>query len=151
MSDENPTRSGISVPPPAPQRQPRRVMIVDGCRESAECLALLLGYFGHEVRVLLDGAAALEQLAGFKPDVVIIELHLPDGDGLEWARQIRSQSKNPRLLLIALSRWGYPVSQTDCAAAGFDHHVIKPVDLHSRGNLLEVVNEWFRPGADTAS
>jgi DNA-binding response OmpR family regulator len=97
-------------------------------------LATILGLSGHEVRMAHDGPAAVTADAEFRPEVVLLDIGLPILSGHEVARRIRSQADGRRVLLIALTGWGQAEDRRKSAEAGFDHHMVKPVDVRA---LLE--------------
>jgi CheY-like chemotaxis protein len=115
---------------------PRRVLIVDDNRDAADSLALLLESPVTEVRVAYDGLAALEALADFKPEVVVLDLGMPGMNGYETARRIREQPQGLDLPLIALTGWGQDADRRRRRRAGFDHHCVKPVDIDVLQTLL---------------
>jgi PAS domain S-box-containing protein len=105
-----------------------RVLVVDDNRDAAGTLAELLGMLGSEVSVEPDGASAIIQTDLFRPDVVLLEIGLPDVDGYEVARQIRSLQGLTQPRLIALTGWGQEEDKRRAQEAGFDEHWTKPVD-----------------------
>ncbi len=106
----------------------RRILVVDDNQDAAEALALLLDHHGHEVRMAHDGLEAVEAAAAFMPDVVLLDIGLPKLNGYEAARRIRSLRGGDPLLLIALTGWGQDADRRRSAEAGFDVHLVKPVD-----------------------
>jgi two-component system, sensor histidine kinase len=112
----------------APQSK-RRVMIVDDSVDGAESMSVLLEMLGHEVRVVYDGASALAAAPGFRPEVVILDIGLPDLDGYHVARALRAQPESAGALLIALTGYGQEADRQRTRAAGFDHHLVKPASL----------------------
>jgi two-component system, sensor histidine kinase len=112
----------------APQSK-RRVMIVDDSVDGAESMSVLLEMLGHEVRVVYNGASALSAAPEFKPEVVILDIGLPDLDGYHVARALRSQPETAGALLIALTGYGQESDRQRTRAAGFDHHLVKPASL----------------------
>ncbi len=113
----------------------RHVLVVDDDPDSAEMLATLLALWGHHASTAFDGAAALAQTARLRPDVVLLDLGLPDADGLEIGRALRASTMN-RPRLIAVSGRASPEHRALSAAAGFDAHLVKPVDLSALQRLL---------------
>ncbi|APR34349.1 response regulator [Paraburkholderia sp. SOS3] len=107
----------------------RRVMIVDDSVDGAESMSVLLEMLGHEVRVVYDGASALSAAPEFKPEVVILDIGLPDLDGYQVARALRLQPETAGALLIALTGYGQESDRQRTRAAGFDHHLVKPASL----------------------
>jgi CheY-like chemotaxis protein len=115
--------------PPGRRDLPRRVLVVDDDLDAAESLAMLLRLWGHEVRVAHDGLAALEVAAGWKPEVVLLDITLSGGpDGYEIARRLRSEAGLTDAVLMALTGWGQEEDRRRSEAAGFQHHLVKPVD-----------------------
>jgi signal transduction histidine kinase/ActR/RegA family two-component response regulator len=106
----------------------RRILVVDDNRDAADSLALLLADLGAQLKVAYDGAGALELAREFRPEVGILDLGMPGMSGYDLARLLRDDGLRPRLL-IALSGWGQPHDRDASVAAGFDHHLMKPVDL----------------------
>jgi signal transduction histidine kinase len=106
-----------------------RILVVDDNHDSAHSLALLLEMQGHEVQTAYDGLAALEAVEAFDPDAVVLDIGLPRLDGYEAARRIRARPRLKPLLLVALTGYGHEENRLQAQAAGFDHHLVKPVDL----------------------
>ena len=113
-----------------------RVLVVDDNRDAADSLGALLQIMGAEVRVAHDGFAALEEFDTFHPGVVVLDLGMPELDGYEVARRIRKRPDSRETLLVALTGWGQEKERLSTKAAGFDHHLIKPVDLDSMKAVL---------------
>jgi PAS domain S-box-containing protein len=105
----------------------RRFLVVDDNRDAADSLALLLEVYGAEVRVTYDGISAVAELRGWRPDVVLLDLGMPDMDGFEVAARIRKQPELAGIMLVALTGWGQPEDRRATRAAGFDLHLVKPV------------------------
>jgi two-component system, chemotaxis family, CheB/CheR fusion protein len=106
-----------------------RILVVDDSLESAESLALLLQLGGHEVRTAHDGESALQMALQEPPQVVFQDISMPGISGLEVARRLRQQPPMVAALLVAVSGYGQPEDQHESRAAGFDHHLVKPLDL----------------------
>ena len=83
---------------------------------------------GHEVEVAHDGLAAIEKAKIFHPEVVVLDIGLPGMDGLETCRQLRGMGELPRPFVIAVTGWGQSADYDRTRAAGFDHHLVKPVE-----------------------
>jgi CheY-like chemotaxis protein len=113
-----------------------RVLVVDDNVDAAESLAMLVGLQGHEVRVAHDGYSALEQVTDFRADVVLLDIGLVGLDGYEVARRLRRQSSAENLLLIAVTGYGRPEDRFRSREAGFDYHLVKPVDPDRLCRLL---------------
>jgi two-component system CheB/CheR fusion protein len=105
-----------------------RVLIADDNRDAAESLARLLEMSGHEVNVVTNGAAAIAQAASTRPDVVLLDIGMPGLDGYEVARRLRALRRSEPLRIIAVTGWGQEADRTRSREAGFDVHLVKPVD-----------------------
>src|SRR6185503_16924567 len=114
----------------------RRILIVDDNRDGAESLAMLLNFMGSDVRVALSGPAALEIMTSYKPNVVLLDIGMPGMDGYEVANQVRQHPQLKDVTLIALTGWSQEEDRRRCRKAGFDHHMIKPVDFDALQALL---------------
>ncbi len=121
-----------SVPSAEPPRL--RVLVADDHPDAAQTLAVLLEVMGHEVRVAADGEEAVEQAASFNPHAVLLDIGMPRMDGYAAAQRIRE--KRPGTLLIAVTGWGRREDIRQAAAAGFDHHLVKPVGPEQVARLL---------------
>jgi len=116
---------------------PLRILIVDDNHDSADMLATLLRFAGHETFAAHDGSAAVEVAAKLDPDVVLLDIGLPILNGYDAARRIREQQgQQRRPLLIALTGWGQDEDRRRSEEAGFDAHLVKPVDDAVLGRLL---------------
>lgn len=118
-----------------------RVLVVDDNEDAANALALLLGYFKCEVDVAFDGEAALNAADTFEPQVAILDLGLPGIDGFELARRLRSRPWGHRVMLIALSGWGQDEHRRKSREAGFDLHLVKPVDSPALLKILDQMRD----------
>lgn len=112
------------------------VLIVDDNRDAAESLAMLLRTAGAEVQVAHDGPTALAEFERSEPHVVLLDIGMPGMDGCEVARRLREISRPDRVVLVALTGWGQDEDRRRVREAGFDHHLVKPVDLASLQSLL---------------
>ena len=113
-----------------------RILVVDDDPDGADSLAALLTLIGHDTVVANDGLAALVLADTFRPDVVVLDLGMPGIDGFEVAERLRRTPMGPGLLLIAATGWGHPEDRRRSLAAGFDHHLAKPVDLHQLAEII---------------
>jgi len=111
----------------APARAGRKVLVVDDNADAADTLAQLLDLLGHQARTAGDGASALARFEEFQPEVVLLDIGLPDVDGYEVARRIRSLAGD-EVQLVALTGFGQSEDKRRAAEAGFDQHWTKPVD-----------------------
>lgn len=121
---------------------PLRILVVDDNVDAAESLAFLLELEGHETRVAHNGHAAVAAAEEFQPHVGLLDVGLPDISGHEVARRLRASTRlSDPLVLIALTGWGSEQDRRQAQAAGFDHHLVKPVELV---HLLDVIGESKR-------
>jgi CheY-like chemotaxis protein/two-component sensor histidine kinase len=114
----------------------RRILIADDNQDAAESLALLLKSDGHDVRTAHGGYAALVLAGSFQPDVALLDIGMPDLDGYEVARNFRQASWGRQVRIVALTGWGQEEDKRRALAAGFDHHLTKPVDLQALERLI---------------
>ncbi len=121
------------VPPPA---RSLRVLVVDDNEDTAEMMGLLLGMDGHEVEVAHTGPSALEAAAARRPDVIVLDIGLPGLDGYQVAQRLRQDPAYKDVLLIAASGYGQEADRRRSWEAGFDHHLVKPVDPAEIQRLL---------------
>ena len=115
----------------------RRILIADDNRDSAETLAALLRMEGHEVTSVHDGPVALSVFGELKPDVALLDIGMPGLTGYEVARKMRQSAPRAPLTLIAITGWGQDIDKERAFAAGFDHHLTKPVDPQRLVELLK--------------
>jgi len=114
----------------------RRVLVVDDNTDAAESLGELLTLLGHEVRTAHDGEAGVEAAEAFRPDVVLMDLGMPKLNGYEAARRIRGRPWGGGAFLVALTGWGQDGDRRQSAEAGFDTHLVKPVNPAALVKLL---------------
>ncbi|QJW98524.1 N-6 DNA methylase [Frigoriglobus tundricola] len=111
------------------ERHPgRRLLVVDDNVDAADTLATLLRLSGHDVRVAHSGAAALAVVTDYRPDMAFLDIGMPGMDGYEVARRLREQPGLQRAVLVAVTGWGSPEDRRRTTEAGFDHHLVKPVE-----------------------
>ena len=115
--------------PTAAGTRPCQILVVDDNDDARLMLAEVLETFGHRVRSAPDGPSALALLEGFKPDVAILDLGLPGMDGYELATRIRDLPDHKELRLLALTGYSQPEDATHTEAAGFEVHLVKPIDI----------------------
>jgi PAS domain S-box-containing protein len=133
------TGSGVDADPEAAGAKrsiQRRILVVDDNGDSAQSLALLLQILGHQVQTALSGSQALDQIESFRPELVLLDIGMPEMDGYEVARRIRARAGRDGLRLVALTGFGQEADRERSRAAGFDAHLVKPVDLALLQDLL---------------
>lgn len=124
------------VGPAGEAAAPKSVMVVDDNADASESLAMLLRMSGHEVEVAANGESALALAGTFRPQVVLLDLGLPGMDGFEVARRLRARPELAATRLIAITGYGQARDRQATAAAGFERHLTKPVDVDSLLALL---------------
>lgn len=113
-----------------------RVLVVDDNEDAAKSLGILLEMHGASVCVVHDGISALVEVDRYDPAVVLLDLGMPEMDGCEVARRIRQHPRHRGIQLMALTGWGNEDCRRMTADAGFNHHLVKPVDLQMLVGLL---------------
>ena len=114
----------------------RRILVVDDNVDSADALSQLLELQGNEVHRANDGEAGIAAAARVRPDMVMMDIGVPKLNGHEAARRIREQSWGVHIVLVALTKWGHDDAREASEKAGFDHHIVKPVDMAVLTQLL---------------
>jgi CheY-like chemotaxis protein len=122
-----------------PGRHGARVLIVDDNHDGAQGLAMMLDLEGHEVRTAVDGLEALALAEEFKPHVVLLDIGMPGIDGYETARRLRARPWARSVLLCAQTGWGQEDDKRRARSAGFDRHLVKPVDPEDLNRILAQV------------
>jgi CheY-like chemotaxis protein len=124
----------------APRSQPtasrQRILVVDDNQDAATSLGMLLRVLGNDVRVAGDGPSALEIFKSFAPAVVLLDLGMPGMSGYEVAQRLRELQRSRNLKLVALTGWGQEDDRRRTREAGFDHHLVKPVNVDALEVLL---------------
>jgi CheY-like chemotaxis protein len=113
------------------------LMLVDDNIDAASSMAALLELDGHGVQIAHDGPAALAQIDGAPIDAFLLDIGLPGMDGFELARRLRAHPQTRHALLIAITGYGQATDRVKSAVAGFDHHLVKPVDSEALRAALE--------------
>ena len=114
----------------------RRILIVDDNRDAATSLAMLLKITGNETHTANDGLEAVEAAANFRPDMLLLDIGLPKLNGYEVCRRIREQPWGKNIVIVALTGWGQEEDREKSRNAGFDGHMVKPVDFAALTKLL---------------
>lgn len=117
-----------------------KLLVVDDNRDSADTLAMVLKYKGHEVRVAYSGTEAIQAVEVYVPDLVLLDLGMPGMDGFEVSRQLRKTPGLEHTVLAALTGWGQDDHRKKTASAGFDHHLTKPLEPQALEILLAEIH-----------
>jgi CheY-like chemotaxis protein len=112
------------------------VLVVDDNEDSAVTLAMLLREDGHTVEVAHDGERAIAAAAAFRPNAVLLDIGMPDMNGFDACRAIRAQPGGKDIVIAALTGWGQEEDQRRSRDAGFDAHLVKPVEREALAALL---------------
>jgi CheY-like chemotaxis protein len=120
---------------PAPKSS-LRILIVDDNRDSADSLGMLLRIMGNDIRTAYDGQQGLDAAREFRPDVALLDIGLPKVDGYEACRRMRAQPWGKGVGLIAITGWGQEEDRRRFHDAGFDRHLVKPVDPGALTRML---------------
>jgi len=131
-----PNGNASSVSLPKPQQTARRVLIVDDNQDSTESLARLLKRTGHEVETALDGPTGINTAHRYQPEIIFLDIGLPEMDGYEIAKRLREDASLTKVTLIAMTGYGQEEDRRKALEAGFDGHMIKPADPADVEKLL---------------
>jgi CheY-like chemotaxis protein len=139
---EGKTEDPVSSTPNTPVAGPRRILVADDNRDAAESMGLLLEYAGHQVWRAFSGTEALAVALREKPEFLILDIGMPGLNGYEVAERVRGEPWGKRATLVALTGWGQERDRRRAWAAGFDHHLTKPVDpVQIEALLAESIEE----------
>ncbi|MBQ5963975.1 GAF domain-containing protein [Massilia sp. ZL223] len=114
-----------------------RLIVVDDNTDAADSLAMLLSVQGYAASVEYDAASAIERARRERPDMMLIDIGLPDMDGYQLAERLRAQPETAHTVLVAITGYGQPKDRERVIAAGIGHHLVKPVDMTALGRILE--------------
>lgn len=121
----------------------RKILVVDDYPNAAEGLARWLRRMGNDVRTALDGIEGIQVAEQFRPEIVLLDIAMPKLGGYEAAERIRSQPWGKRMMLVALTGWAEEKEEESVRKAGFDAHLIKPVDRKELAALIAKYDaEW---------
>jgi CheY-like chemotaxis protein len=123
----------------APPQIPLRVLVVDDYPDAAMMTCELVRALGHTCEHVSDGASALARSRELQPNLIVLDIGLPDLSGYDVARQLRETVTERPLVLAALTGWGQPDDVNRAKEAGFDHHLLKPATAAKVKTLLELV------------
>jgi len=115
----------------------RRILVVDDNEDAADTTRMMLEILGAEVRAVHSGRDAIAAFDAWRPDVVLLDIGMPDMDGYTVARTLRTKTNGGETLVVAVSGWGQARDRERTREAGFDHHLVKPVDFRTLGQLLD--------------
>ena len=113
-----------------------RILIVDDNKDGASTLSMMLKILGNDTRTSYDGEDAVKAAIEFQPNVILLDIGLPKLNGYEVCRRIREQKNGHKILIIAQTGWGQDEDRQRTQDAGFDHHLVKPVDIAVLSKIL---------------
>ncbi len=119
----------------------RRILVVDDNRDAADSLALFLELAGHDVAVAYSGAEALRMASNVHPQLLLLDIGMPAMNGYELAAQLQRFPWVAGATLVAVTGWGQEEDRTRARAAGFDHHMTKPIDPAAIQSLLHEIDQ----------
>jgi len=136
-----PISAAMPAPRPAVTETPearvsRRVVVIDDNAQNANAMRRLVKALGGDCRVAYDGEAGVGEVVSFQPDLVFVDIGLPGIDGYEVARRLRRRPELSGLLIVAVTGYGQDSDRQRAREAGFDHHLVKPLDLEALRRLL---------------
>jgi PAS domain S-box-containing protein len=135
-----PATAESSLDSPSRQAQAhKRVLVVDDNRDAADTLTALLRAWGHEALTLYDGQSVVSVVAKQRPDVVLLDIGLPKVDGYELARELRRSETSRHTVLVAFTGYGQEEDRRRVREAGFDHHLLKPLDPEALEKIIDSV------------
>jgi two-component system CheB/CheR fusion protein len=141
LAGEQPQPPVVNGSTPALEPQAKhRVLVVDDNVDAADSLAILVGLDGHEVVTAHDGFAALQTAQTFHPEIILLDIGLPRMDGYEVARRLRAQARGREFILAAVTGYGHNEDRLRAQEAGFDHHLVKPVDPEVLRQVIATIN-----------
>jgi CheY-like chemotaxis protein len=121
---------------PSAETLSARILVVDDNKDAVHSLAMLLRSSGHDVRTATDGLSALSIAREFRPKFVFLDIGMPDMSGYELLSTLREEESTSKATFIAISGFGRPQDRKRSRDAGFDHHLLKPVDLETLLSIL---------------
>jgi PAS domain S-box-containing protein len=121
---------------PVPQIERQRILVVDDNTDSALTLAALLKVYGHATQTAHDGLEAVNAAENFDPDIILLDIGLPNLNGYEACQQIRKQRRGNDMIIVALTGWGQEEDKRRAEECGFDAHLVKPVEANQLTELL---------------
>lgn len=118
----------------------RRIMVLDDNQESAETIGIVLRHLGHEFDLSFNSMNFLERVRDYRPDVILMDIGMPGKNGYELCREIRQSPDLSEIIMIAQTGWGQKRDYDMAKKAGFDHHLVKPIDIN---NLQDILNSYL--------
>jgi signal transduction histidine kinase len=133
VADAGPSAEPVAVPGDGAGL---RILVADDNKDAGDTLSVLLDVMGHTVMTVQDGEAAVQSVEKFDPNLVLLDIGMPKLNGYDAARGIRAQPGGSSRTLVAVTGWGQPEDLRRSKDAGFDHHLVKPIDINALLNLI---------------
>ena len=127
--------TGREAPPPGKARYRHRVLVVDDYPDATQAMCMLFTQLGHCCRQATTGQRAIDEASAFQPDIVLLDIGLPDLSGYEVARTLR-QLRGREIYIAALTGWGQPEDRARAIGAGFDLHILKPATAQILSGII---------------
>lgn len=124
----------------------QRILVVDDNYDSAKTLSVMLELMGNETHSAHDGLAAVEAAEAFRPDLILLDIGLPKLNGYDACRRIRDQPWSQGMVIVAITGWGQDEDRCRSRDAGFDEHLVKPVDVDELTRILAASKTYRSPG-----
>jgi CheY-like chemotaxis protein len=140
MAAESPRFESSSGDYSTPEVGKRRILIADDNPDVAEAFEMMLQAIGHDVETAHDGIEVIEKAERYQPDIIVLDIGMPKLNGYDVARHLRKQPWGRDIVLVAVTGWGDEKDKGRSHAAGFDVHLVKPVDPGALGSLLSSIN-----------
>jgi len=140
VSEESAVQAPDVDDAPAATKSLLRILVVDDNRDAADSLSEMLKMMGHDTRTAYDGQQGVDLAGEYRPDVILLDIGLPRLNGYEACRLIREQPKGNGVVMIAVTGWGQDEDRRRSHEAGFDHHMVKPVDPQALMSMIAVLN-----------
>jgi two-component system CheB/CheR fusion protein len=127
-----------------PAAQGLRILLIDDNQDVANSLSVWFKTIGHQVEIASNGARGISSAQTFKPDIILLDIGLPDMDGYQVARKLRDLSDMRNVWIIALSGYDQKKNSFNAESAGFDHYLMKPPNLNQLQELIGELQNQLR-------
>ncbi len=128
-----------------------RILVVDDNEDAAASLTRMLELMGHEVHIAFDGVECIREAGRFHPEIVFLDIGMPRLNGYDTAKRLRGEPGSREILLVAVTGWGQDEDRRRAREAGFDHHLVKPVDFDALSAILAAYSARRRLAVNSSS
>jgi CheY-like chemotaxis protein len=136
----------IIVTPTPLKPEDFKILLIDDNQDSIESTADLLKYFGYSVRTAQDGEQGLKVASEFQPHLILSDIGLPGIDGYQLAPALRKMAEGRKLVLAAITGYGQDLDKARCRSAGYDHHMVKPLEADTLLNYIAQLVATYNHG-----